>query len=198
MRRLRRFCGNRPALPGRSAQAARFSFFALRGGSRRSRMLVDARVGPLPAIVHPDGRRAGLLDGEAGYAVSGEGLLTPEWRRRLVQHAFPDRAEDRPRTAQPQAGQRIHRGEARVLRMAFPPAREVAGGAGAPVRRERRASLARRLFPNARGAAALVGEERRMNAYTLSPSELAVLVNHITGGRLLEKAPSLAELRLDE
>ncbi|HKY84025.1 MAG TPA: hypothetical protein VJ160_04275 [Anaerolineales bacterium] len=37
-----------------------------------------------------------------------------------------------------------------------------------------------------------------MNAYTLSPSELAVLVNHMTGGRLLEKAPSLAELRLDE
>lgn len=37
-----------------------------------------------------------------------------------------------------------------------------------------------------------------MNQYSLTSAELAVLVNHMTGGRLLEQTASLPELQVDE
>jgi hypothetical protein len=37
-----------------------------------------------------------------------------------------------------------------------------------------------------------------VNAFTLTSAELAVLVDHMTGGRLLEKTASLPELQVDE
>ena len=37
-----------------------------------------------------------------------------------------------------------------------------------------------------------------MSRFTLSSAELAVLINHMTGGRLLEKTASLPELQVDE
>ena len=37
-----------------------------------------------------------------------------------------------------------------------------------------------------------------MNAYTLSSAELAVLIDHMTGGRLLDETASLTELQVDK
>ena len=44
----------------------------------------------------------------------------------------------------------------------------------------------------------LPGEDGEVSRFTLTSAELAVLVNHMTGGRLLEKTASLPELQVDE
>jgi hypothetical protein len=89
-------------------------------------------------------------------------------------------------------------GKRAYFEMVCPVAGEVDDGAHSPVRRAGATGVARRLGGNAQGAQALVGEGRRMNEYALSPAELAVLLNHMTGGRLLEGKAYLRDLPVGE